>query len=275
MRTILLGAAVGVSLSAVPALAGPPMPVFASHEAVYQMTLNSARMSGGVTGASGRMVYRFADTCDGWTVENRTDITFVYADDNPVLTTWEFATWESKDGLRYRFRVRSVRDGAVSEEINGVARLRGPGRGGEAKFTLPEARTLALPKGTVFPTEHTRRLIESAERGDRFFRRTVFDGTDASGAFDVSAAIGRIRPANSNTSPALSKPKVDAALLTAPSWPMQIAFFPLGKQDTVPDYEISLRYYLNGVADEIVQSYGDFTLKGSLETLRSLPKPPC
>ncbi len=121
------------------------------------------------------------------TVENRTALTFAYSDGAPVATTWDFVTWESKDGLHYRFRVRSTRDGVVSEEIDGVANLDGQGKGGLVKYTLPEQKTMKLPKGTLFPTEHTIRLIENAQHGEHIVERLLFDGTGADGPFDVNA----------------------------------------------------------------------------------------
>ncbi len=56
---------------------------------------------------------------------------------------------------------------------------------------------------------------------------------------------------------------------------MQMAFFSPDANESMPDYEVSLRYYQNGVADEVIQSFGNFSLKGSLQKLEPLPKPDC
>jgi len=274
-----IAAVLAVAAPAVCAPAAPPLTAdfgLAAHRAEYTMTLNSTRMSGGVTSATGKMTYRFTDSCDGgWTVENKTAVTFAYADSAPVATTWDYLTWESKDGLRFRFRVRSTRDGNVNEEIAGTAELDGKGKGGTVKFSQPQAKSVALPAGTLFPTEHTLRLLEAAQKGGHLLAKVVFDGTDVSGAFNVTGIVTRLQPANSNTGPAVGKPGVNPSLLSAPSWFMQLAFFAVGSTDAEPDYEVGLRYYLNGVADEMIQSYGDFTLKASLDKLEPLPKPDC
>jgi len=282
MRLLGAGLAVASILAvATPALCAPSAPPlnadlgFATHRAEYNMTLNSTRMSGGVTSASGRMSYSFADSCDGWTVENKTAVSFAYADAAPVATTWDYLTWESKDGLRFRFRVRSTRDGNVNEEIAGSAVLDGKGKGGTVKFTQPASKTVSLPAGTLFPTEHTLRLLEAAQKGGHLLAKVVFDGTDASGPFNVTGIVTHLEPANSNTGAAVGKPGVNASLLSAPSWFMQLAFFPVDSSEAEPDYEVGLRYYLNGVADDMIQSYGDFTLKASLDKLQPLPKPDC
>jgi len=283
MKSVAAGAVLfSIMTLAMPALcapAAPPPPSsdvgLATHRAEYAMTLNTTRMSGGVTGASGRMSYRFGDSCDGWTVENKTAVTFDYADGGPVATTWDYLTWESKDGLRFRFHVRSTRDGTVNQEIVGSAELEGRGKGGNVHFTKPDAKTVALPAGTLFPTEHTVRLLEAAQKGGHLLAKVVFDGTDEDGPFNVTGVVTRLVPANSNSSPAIGKPGVNAELLSAPSWFMNLAFFSVGSKDAEPDYEVGLRYYLNGVADEMIQSYGDFTLKATLDKLQPLAKPEC
>lgn len=268
---VLLGALLGANGEV---SAGPIASELMPHRAIYDMTLASTKLGGGVTGASGAMTYKFGDSCDGWTVENKTVLTFAYSDGAPVATTWDFVTWESKDGLHYRFRVRSTRDGVVNEEINGVANLDGLGKGGVAKFSLPEPKTMRLPKGTLFPTEHTIRLLETAAKGGHSIERILFDGTGTDGPFDVNAVIGRESPANSNNGMA-ADPVVSPVLLSAPSWPMQMAFYLRDSKDAIPDYEVALRYYINGVADEVLQSFGNFSLKGRLQKLEPLPRPDC
>lgn len=265
-------AALAITVSSAQAASSAGPGDLASHRAIYKMTLATAKSGSGVTAASGAMSYKFGDSCDGWIVENKTALTFAYSDGAPVSTTWDFVTWESKDGLHYRFRVRSTRDGVVNQEIDGTADLEGKGKGGVAKFTLPEAKTLKLPKGTLFPTEHTVRMIELAQQGEHMAERTLFDGTGTDNTFAVSALIGKAAAANKG------KPEVSGisrTLLAAPSWPMQMAFFPDGSDDAEPDYEVGVRYYQNGVADDVMQSFGNFSLKGTLEKLEALPKPDC
>src|SRR6202012_2288504 len=101
-----------------------------------------------------------------------------------------FVTWESKDGLHYRFNQKESRNGTVSDEIRGEANLDGPGKGGKVEFTKPEGKTLTLPPGTVFPSAHTILLIEKAGTGENFVSRQVFDGATADGAVLVSGVIG-------------------------------------------------------------------------------------
>lgn len=263
-----LALAVTFTLAAVPAAAVDLVP----HRAVYAMRLATAKSASGISAADGVMTYQFADTCDGWTVENSTVINFVYNEGGRVATTWDFLTWESKDGKRYRFRVRSTRDGQVVEQVDGTASLNG-GNGGKATFTQPEALTLKLPKGTMFPTHHTEQLLKVAEAagkvGGRMFARAVFDGSGPDGLFDVSAMLGRPIVAPSPGA------KPDSDLLKTPSWRVQMAFFPVESKDIFPEYEVGLRYHVNGVAQDVVQDFGDFSLKATLRELERLPRPEC
>ena len=86
------------------------------HRAMYGMSLDSADAATGIVDARGAMEYRFADTCDGWTVENRTFLTINYDEGDESKTTWSFVSWESKDGLDYRFRVQHSRNDKIVED---------------------------------------------------------------------------------------------------------------------------------------------------------------
>jgi hypothetical protein len=238
----------------------------APHKAVYDMNLHATKPSSGIVGASGKMSYQFADVCDGWTVENRTALNFSYSEGNQVATTWEFVTWESKDGLRYRFHVRSSRDGTMVEEVEGQAKLDARGEGGVAKFTKPQEMTVKLPKGTLFPTEHTFRAIQRAEAGDKVFLRTIFDGTGTDGPFEVNAIIGAKAPGTGEG---------EQLIRGAPSWRMNMAFYPAAAKEATPDYEVGLSYFNNGIAKDVIQNFGDFSLRARMNKLEPLPKPDC
>jgi hypothetical protein len=267
MRAAFAGL-VGLGFLAAPSFAAPQTVDLAPHRAIYSMVLSSARPGSGIAGASGAMTYEFGDACDGWTVENKTILNFAYNEGANVATVWDFSTWESKDGLRYRFRVRNVRDGQTTEEIDGTATLKGKGQAGTATFALPAPQTKNLPRGTLFPTEHTVRLVESGMAGKPILLRTVFDGTGMEGPFSVNAVIGQPQQ-GSGTS------EVDSPLLKVPSWHMDMAFFPVGSKEANPDYEVGLRYLSNGIARDILQNFGNFSIKGKLERIEPLPKPDC
>ena len=238
----------------------------ASHRATYRMGLSTSKSGSGMANASGLWTYQFADACDGWVTEFRLVITYAYAEGGQVETVTDFLGWESKDGLSYRFRVRQSRDGQVSEEVEGTAKLNGVVQGGVAHYTRPEVHTIKLPKGTLFPTAHTIRLIDAARRGGRILARPLFDGQGDEGPFDTSTQIGRTVAQRA----ALSSP-----LLDSPVWPMRMAFFPTDSTDALPEFEMSLDYHANGVVEDIEQIFKTFSLRGKLESIELIPHRKC
>lgn len=240
------------------------------HRAIYKMSLLSARNSSKVSDVQGRMLFEWADACDGWTTEQRFQLRFVYTEGDETAMNTNYTTWESKDGRRYRFNVRKMTDGEVDEEVSGDAKLAKDGSG-VASFTKPEQQELALPPNTLFPTAHTLAILAHAKAGDMLFNRTVFDGADADGATEVSTFIGRA----ATTTSAADDKTVDPLLKGKTVWPVRMAFFPLNGDSAEPEYEMSLRLLQNGVAQSMQIDYGDFTVKAVLEKIEALPRSRC
>jgi EipB-like len=267
-RSLGLAAALFVSMIA-PAFAVDISP----HRALYDLTLDSAKVSSGVAGASGGMYYEWGETCDGWTVEQRFRLRLLYAEEGSVDVNSTLVTWESKDGMRYRYNEKRVRNGSVEDDIHGEAHLNGKDKGGVADFEKPDPTTMTLAPGVLFPTAHTLTLIENALAGEQFVSRKVFDGAAVENAGQITAVIGpQLKP-----DPKAAKP-LDSPLLQRPSWRIRLAFFPAdaGNSDSdTPDYELSMRLLDNGVSQDVALDYGDYVLKAKLDQIEALPKPSC
>jgi hypothetical protein len=250
------------------------------HRALYTLSLGTSKSGSGVLGASGAMYYEWGETCDGWTVEQRFRLRIVYAEQGGGDLSSTLVTWESKDGLRYRFNERRLRNGEPDEELHGEAHLDGPGKGGVAEFTKPQSTTIKLAPGVIFPTAHTLVLIDSAKAGDQFLVRQVFDGSTVENASQISAVIGsELKPdAVDKLADPNSKPSADVAkspLLQHPSWPMRLAFFPPDSASETPDYELGMRLLSNGVSQDMDLDYGDYVVKAHLDEIEPLGKPSC
>src|SRR5262245_9871955 len=87
----------------------------APHRALYTMSLGTARNDSGVVDAGGTMDYECGETCDGWTIEQRYRLKMRYGETPDVEIISSFITWESKDGLRYRFNQRQTRNGELDQ----------------------------------------------------------------------------------------------------------------------------------------------------------------
>jgi len=243
----------------------------APHRALYSLSLSSAKSGSGVLGASGAMYYEWGETCDGWTVEQRFRLRVNYAESGATELSSTLVTWEAKDGLRYRFNERRLRNGALDEELHGEAHLDGPGKGGTAEFTKPETATITLAPGVIFPSAHTILLIDHAKTADQFIARYVFDGSSVENATQITAVIGPTLEAASDP----ADKGVKSPLLKRPSWRVRLAFFPPDSSSETPDYELGMRLLDNGVSQSMDLDYGDYVIHATLDELEGLGKPSC
>jgi hypothetical protein len=258
------------------------------HRALYSLSLESSKSGSGVVDASGAMIYEWGETCDAWTVQQRFRLRLVYEDTDPVELSSTLVSWESKDGLRYRFNERRLRNGQADEEVRGEARLDGSGKGGKADFTKPDSTSLTLAPNVLFPTAHTLLLIERAAAGDNFLSRDVFDGATEDNASQISAVIGpRIESAVAGDKAAAGNKDDKAAtdnknnkvvkspLIERPSWRVRLAFFPADTKSDEPDYELGMRLFDNGVSGDMSLDYSDYVIRAKLDEIEPLSKPAC
>ena len=270
-KHITLGALLAAVLAmglALPAAAdeGPDI-VQQPHRAVYAMGLGGSPGVGGPALVRGVMVYEVAETCEAWKIDTKV-LMFTSYGDEEVETLRKVATWESKDGLGFRFTVEETTAGKPVETIRGVAVLDAPGQGGVAEFTRPRAMKVELPKGTVFPTVHMIQMIRRSLAGPGHFGKVVFDGSTLDDPFVVSAIIG---PAPDSKVP----PEVAETLGQRPRWESRLAYFPVAKKSETPDFELTVVYRDDGIVEGIRQEYDDHVIDSRLRQLELTPRPLC
>jgi hypothetical protein len=248
VRLILAAALLGAPLAAAHAIE------LAAHRALYDLTLASAR--GDVTGATGTMSYEVGDACDGWTAHQQLAMTITNRDGQDIDMLSDYTTYESKDGSRLRFRSRQSTDSAVTSEVAGDATQ--SATGGTIRYTQPKPDTQPLPQGALFPMAHTQAIITAAIAGRKFLELPLFDGTGPDGAQDSSVAISTWSGPQASKWPDLAP---------LPSGRVHVAFFERGNGAQQPEYEVSMRYWENGVADELTMDFGDFVMRGRLKAL--------
>jgi hypothetical protein len=234
----------------------------AAHRALYDLKLNGSH-AGDVTAASGTMAYEVQDVCDGWATRQRLQMTITNRDGQDTQMLSDYTTWESKDGLKLRFRMRQTTDQSVTSDVAGDATLKAAGEPGIATFTSPATEKKPLPAGTLFPMKHTEALLAAAKAGKKFLALPLFDGTTETGPQDSSIVIGHWSSTPEGKWPDLEK---------LPSGKFHIAFFDQGPGKQMPDYEVSMRYWDNGVADDLDMDFGDFVMAGKLADFKLLAK---
>ena len=262
-----LAAALALGLTASPAFAADPVPM-AAHRALYRLTMETSR-GGDISAATGTMAYEVTDACDGWATRQRLAMTVTNRDGQDIEMVSDYATWESKDGLSMRFRMRQTTETAVTEQAEGDAQLDSVGGPGKIHYTLPADSVMPMPAGTVFPMAHTVAILQAAEAGKRFLAVPIFDGTGDKGTQDSSIAIISWGPTTTAPYPSLAK---------LPSGRFRIAFFDRGTKPASndrptgsPDYEVGMKYFANGVADDLHMDFSDFVMQGRLAEFVETP----
>jgi hypothetical protein len=246
-----------------PAPAGTPVPApLLAHKALYTLTLDHA---GGndVIAARGTMGYEVIDACDGWAVRQRLQMTITNSEGQDIEMASDYATWESKDGLKFRYHMRQTTDTAVTSQTDGEASLPKVGSPGEAHYTSPHDSTSALPAGTVFPMAHTAAIIAAARDKKHFLALPLFDGTDENGVEDSFIVVLDWKPPMPVSWPGLS---------TLPSTHVNIAFFDHTAVAVTPTYEVAMRYWENGVADDMKMNFGDFVMRAKMKEFTPQPR---
>ena len=114
------------------------------------------------------------------------------------------------------------------------------------------------------------RSLAAAKAGTKLLLVPLFDGTSADGAQDTTTVISAWTPPAAGKFPDLAK---------LGSARMRVAFFDRNATGgaaggaSAPDYEVGLRYFENGVADDLKMDFGEFSVDGKMQELALLPNP--
>ena len=253
-----------------PAATAPLAPLtaraLASHRGIYTLTLDRARENAAIVDVSGAMLFELIDACESWASRQRFTMTLRNREGTELETGSDYATLESMDGRNLRFSLTHMTQGAVKSRVAGQAELTADGSG-VARYSEPEVKELPIPPGTLLPNTHTIAALNAARAGQRLLVAPIFDGTTADGAQQTTTVMSPWQgPQPMPEAPSLS---------TLGSSRMRIAFFePDGEQAggaRTPSYEVSLRYFENGVADDMIMDFGDFTVRAKLMKLEDAP----
>ncbi len=239
------------------------------HRAIYGVTLASVRSGSGIAAVTGELLADWSESCAGWSLDHRSSLDVTYAPGRAIRLNVSVATWESRDGLDYRFNVSNSANGSVTDRIEGRATLSAAGRPGRVVYDMPAGRVDPLPAGTVFPTTHSVRILEAANKAPTLVAMPVFDGMTLDGTFSISAFLGRTK------APAQGLPNPLAALEGRLSWPLRMAFFPVAGRAAEPSHEIGMVMYDNGVGEDLLLEFGDFTVRARLIRLEMSERPSC
>jgi hypothetical protein len=279
LAKVLCAAAISAATLATPisnshAQVGGGAVQFRPHRAVYDISFDHATPGSGVADMTGRMVYEMTGTKCGEYAQNMRFVTRMtnqegVAQVNDLRTT----SFEELAQHRLRFSSSQYENQKLSEASQGSA---GPGNGSsftEVKLTKPAKKTVKLPSDIYFPIQHSLALVEAARAGHSQFTANLYDGSDKGEKFyETSAVIGPPTKPGAANGPG-GADKLDGLA----SWPIAIGYFEPGpsRLDALPTYELSFRFYENGVSSRLYIDYGDFAIRGELKELTFLEQGKC
>lgn len=279
---VLVAGAMGLGLLAAPIhvsvaqVAGGAVQ-FRPHRAVYDITFDHATPGSGVADMSGRMVYEMTGTSCGEYAQNMRFVTRMTNQDGLAqVNDLRTSSFEEIATHKLRFSSSQYENQKLAEASQGSA---APGNGAsfiEVKLTKPAKKTVKLPSDIYFPIQHSIALVEAARAGQSLFTANLYDGSDKGEKFyETSAVIGPRAAPGSVKMPAklTNGDQLDALA----SWPIAIGYFEPGpaKLDSLPTYELSFRFYENGVSSRLYIDYGDFAIRGELKELTFLDEGKC
>lgn len=268
MRSLLVASGLSIALL-VPAMAETPRsPVqLVPHRAVYDLSLLRSEGSRGLDSARGRIAMDFGgNACEGYTLTYR-QVTVLDSNETGSRTVdTRTATFEAGDGQSMRFKSTSSMQGLTKDGVDGDAKLTPDGTL-DVRFKQPKNASFAAVGQPVFPTEHLKRLIEAGRKGQTTLSVRVYDGSDdGKKVYDTLALVGRRIEPGAGTS--LEEAARQDVLANLPRWPVTISYFTEGAGERTPAYTISFELYENGISRALKLDYGDFALKGDLQSLQ-------
>ncbi len=272
--TTSFGALVPVPVTA-QTQAGIGAVTLAPHRAIYDITLAKAFSGSSVVDVQGRLVYELTGSaCEGYTQNMRFVTRMLSGEGGSQLNDLRSSSFEDSTGKSFRFNSSSYKDDQLSDTTQGDA-TRGQD-GVEVQLTKPAKKNVKMAAGVYYPVQHSAALIEAARAGKTIFIGDLYDGSEkGEKVYNTTSAIGRrIAPGAVKSPAALKNGDV---LDRQTSWPVAISYFEPGseKKDAVPSYELSFRFFDNGVSTGLRIDYGEFAIKGELKELVFLDAASC
>lgn len=252
--------------------------VFAPHRAVYDLSLDGARLGSDVNEIAGRIVYELTGSdCEGYAQTMRYVTQTVSPDGEPQTTDQRTSSWESVPARRLRFTSSTYQNEQPIDQTQGIAERSGPT--GQVKVTLtrPAKRSHDIATDIYFPIQHSKALVAAARAGKHTLSADLYDGSEGGDKYyATTTAIGRqITPGAAETT--LAGLKGGDKLDRVPSWPVSIGYFKpsQGHSEGLPVYEMSYRFHENGVTSTLRIDNGKFAIKGDLKELSYLEAGKC
>ena len=251
--------------------------ILAPHRAVYDLKLSKSQ-GRSIQGVRGRILYDFSgNACEGYELQFRQVSELDSGEGKAAVSDLRSTTWEDGAATKFRFNSENRIDQKRTDTVNGQAAR--DASTVAVSLSKPTDKKLSMPVGSVFPTEHMRRIVLAAREEKTILEFPVYDGSETGEKlYNTLTVIGRpIAPG--------AKPPTDAgakipALAKLTRWPVTISYFEKQGEkaeqgEQTPVYSIAFELYENGISRGLVLNYSDFSITGEMTSLEMKKEKPC
>ena len=151
------------------------------------------------------------------------------------------------------------------KDARGNAERDAPTASGEVKFAKPQKKSVALTGQVLFPTQYMIAAIRAAKSGDRVFAADLYDGSLDHIPYEAITVFGSKGGKGADDDE--STPEM---LRSKSFWPTQMGYYSKEESEGIPEFEVIMRLYENGVSTHLILDYGDFALNAELMALNAL-----
>ncbi len=194
-----------------------------------------------------------------------------------TLSDLRNSSWEEADAKKLRFSSTQYQNDELADSSQGDA-ARGKGATPVVGVDLvkPAKKRVSLPPDIYFPMQHASTLVQAAKSGVKLFTANLYDGSEKGEKYYLTnTVIGNKIAPGAKQFPAAFKGSDKLAMVE--SWPMTISYYEANKdkEDQTPSYELSFRYFENGVTSNLKIDTGEFAIQGELKEITFLDPGKC
>ena len=244
----------------------------APHRAVYEITFANSRPESQIIGGIGKWVLEVKGaSCTGYNVAYRFVSKLQTQGGEEFTLDTRGKYFESGDGTAFDFANSVYQNNQLQDDVKGIASRKDDAI--SVRLSKPEPATVEIEKEALFPVQHFEKLIEDAKAGKKLVNNVVFEGIEgAKTSLLANSIILPEKPVEEGDG--LVYEMLEDMKLRR--WPVTVSYFKHEKKgDGEPEWQNSFLLYENGVSRDFTFDYGDFALKGKMETLELLAKEDC
>lgn len=230
------------------------------HRAVYDLSLGRTEAASDIAGIDGRMVieWRGGPSCGGYTSLQRVVTRVTGLDQAYMSNDIRLSYFEKIDGSEFNYTRSEYTNGELTDRDDGTARR---GDDGTIELEREGAAKRDLPASVLFPVQYHNAMVERAERGERIFELMLFDGTEERESPTTIFVSKQAEPEK------LPDVKGIEALQSVARWPVRISYFDAASGEGLPNFEMGMTLFANGIASAMTLDYTDLELKARLKDL--------